>query len=113
MDRIEKYEEVSGSESQRCTSVKTDIDIDPDVHSVAETLPNLALPQETQTAGGGALDLSVVRPPLKGEEYLTWGKLFAFPPFQKPSRSSLVHSSFVHSKMFHKGSFTSDPCTSE
>lgn len=82
----------SGSESHStslcCTTVKTGIDIDPDVHSIwIDSGWNLTKPgvhQDTQTAGmdrdwSAALDSSILLPLLQGRDNM----LSASRPFSK------------------------------
>lgn len=113
----------SGSESSRtslrCTTVKTGIDIDPDVHYVridrGWSLPKpCSASGSTNSSGGkgllGCLLLVCSSATVAGLES-TWRRELSILPLQKAARSWVVHSSFVHSKMFHIGA--SDPCTWE
>lgn len=90
----------SHSTSLRCTSVKTDIDIDPDVHSVRiDRGWSLPMPcsasGNTNSRGGKGLIwcpfLSVVQPLFQGGENLSWR---AF-DLAVPKGSTFITSSFI------------------
>lgn len=100
-------------------SVKTSIDIDPDVHAVridrGWSIPKpYSASGNTNSRGGKGLiwcPLLVCRSATVARVERTLRREPLILSFQKAAHSSLLHSSFVHSKIFHIGAFASDPCT--